>query len=96
MTKPSGRSLPEFVTQKEVTGLQDKHTLTDTANAAVLTDGDACLALLVFSVYGSKPVHFLLIVATEIKRITKDRGIFDYKVDISVSFKFVWTNMEEV
>ena len=59
VTGPSGRGLPEFVIQKEVTAVLEKQALTGTLKAAVLIGDDGCAALLACFVYDSKPVHFL-------------------------------------
>ena len=96
VTRASGRGLPEFIVQKEVNGVQEKQALTSTAKSAVLTGDDACPNLIAFSVYNSKPVHFLSTASTEIKWITKDRKIFDYSVDDCVPMKFLRTNIQEM
>ena len=88
VTRASGRGLPEFVIQKEVTAVLEKQALTGTLKAAVLIGDDECPALLACSVYDSKPVHFLSTAAKEIKWITKDRPVHDYTIDDRVSMFF--------
>ena len=96
VTRASGRGLPEFVIQKEVSGVSWKKAVTGTLKAAVLNGDDECPALIACSVYDSKPVHFLLTAATEIKWLTKDRKIYDYCVEDRVDMKFMRTNMQEM
>lgn len=96
VTRASGRGLPEFVIQKEVTGVLEKQALTGTLKAAVLIGDNKCPALLACSVYDSKPVHFLSTAAKEIKWLTKDRQVHDYTIDDRVSMLFLRTNMQEM
>jgi len=96
VTRASGGGLPEFVIQKEVTGVQEKQSLNGTAKAAVLIGDEACPGLLTCSVYDSKPVHFLSTAVINIKWIIKDWKIFDYSVDDCVPMKFLRTNMQEM
>ena len=60
VTRSFGYILPEFMTQKKVTGLQDKQALTITTKADVLTGDDECSALLAILVCDSKPAPLSL------------------------------------
>ena len=96
VTRASGRGLPEFVVQKEVSGVSQKEAVIGTLKAAVLNGDDECPALIACSVYDSKPVHFLSTAAKEIKWLTKDRKVYDYCVEDRVDMKFLRTNMQEM
>ena len=50
VTRASGRDLPEFVIQKEVSRVSEKEAVTDTLKAAVLTGDDECPGLIACSV----------------------------------------------
>ena len=67
VTRASGRGLPEYVIQKEVTAVREKEKLTGTTKAAILVGDDEYPDMIVFSVHDSKPVNFLSTTATELK-----------------------------
>ena len=96
VTRVSGRGLPKSVIQEPVTTLNELQTLTGTTKAAVIIGDNECPALIAFSVYDSKPVHFLSSIATEIKWLRKDRKIYDYMVDDCVRMNFLRTNFQEM
>ena len=96
VTRVNGRGLPKSIIQEQVTTTNELKTCTGRTKAAVITGDSECPALIAFSVYDTKPVHFLSTVATEIKWVRKDRKIYDYMVDDCVQMNFLRTNMQEL
>ena len=73
--RPSGRGLPECVKQAAVVGNRTLESQArGTTKAAVLKGDNDCADLVDFSVYDSKPVHFLSMACRELrwKRIIKN------------------------
>ena len=64
VTRVSGRGLPKSIIQDQVFTINELKTCTGTTKAAVIVGDSEYPALIAFSVYDSKPVHFLSTVAT--------------------------------
>ena len=89
VTRKSGRGLPSCVLQEELKNQKEAEKVRGLTKAAVL-EGDAeCPNLVAFSVYDTKPVHFLSMSCTELKWIEKVKIVFDKKEEKRVQLRFL-------
>ena len=67
VTRKGGRGIPDCVIHEEVKSQSDQRKVRGTVKAAVLKGDRDCPDLIALSVYDSKPVNFLSMIAEEIK-----------------------------
>ena len=68
------RRLPHFVIQKDVTTKQAKQVARGTVKAGILQKDKKVSNSVAFSVYDTKPVHFMSTTAKSLRWITKKKG----------------------
>ncbi len=73
VARKSGRGLPKVVVQEEIKNAKEAEKVRGTTKAAVLEGDPDCPQLVAFSVYDTKPVHFLSMAATSLKWIEKSK-----------------------
>jgi hypothetical protein len=71
VARKSDRGLPKLFVQEEIKKAKDAEKVRGTTKVAVLEDDPDCPKLVAFSVYDTKPVHFLSMAATSLKWIEK-------------------------
>jgi hypothetical protein len=79
VTRKSGRGLPSCILQEELKNQKEAEKVRGQTKAAVLEGDTECPNLVAFSVYDTKPVHFLSTSCTELKWIEKVKIVFDKK-----------------
>jgi Transposase IS4 len=89
VTRKSGRGLPSCVLQKELKNQKDAEKVRGTTKAAVLEGDERCPNLVAFSVYDTKPVHFLSMSCTSLKWVEKVKVVFDKKTEKRVQMRFL-------
>ena len=87
--RKSGRGLPKCVIQEEPKRKTQQDQLRGTTKAAVLTNDPDIPDLVAFSVYDTKPVHFLSMACTGLKWIEKRKKVFDKETGANVSMAFL-------
>jgi hypothetical protein len=93
--RKSGRGLPNCVIQEEVKNKKEQEKIRGTTKAAVLTDDPECPQMVAFSVYDTKPVHFLSMSCTGLKWIEKKKKVFDKSVNKNVAMSFLRTEVTD-
>jgi hypothetical protein len=93
--RKSGRGLPNCVIQEEVKNKKEQEKIRGTPKAAVLTDDLECPQMVAFSVYDTKPVHFLSMACTGLKWIEKKKKVFDKSVNKNVAMSFLRTEVTD-
>jgi len=71
VARKSEQGIPKCVIQEEPKRKSDQDKMRGTTKAAVLTDDPEVLELVAFSVYDTKPMHFLSMACTALKWIEK-------------------------
>ena len=66
VTRKSGRGIPACVLQEEVKNINQQKLVRGTVKAAILKGDNNCPDLIALSVYDSKPVNFLSMIAEDI------------------------------
>lgn len=89
VTHKSGRGLPSCVLQEEIKNQKEAEKVRGLTKAAVLQGDAACPNLVAFSVYDTKPVHFLSMSCTELKWVEKEKVVFDKKEEKRVKMRFL-------
>jgi hypothetical protein len=89
VARKSGRGLPKCVIQEEPKKKSAQDTMRGTTKAAVLTGDPEVPDLVAFSVYDTKPVHFLSMACTGLKWIEKRKKVFNSKGSKNVSMAFL-------
>ncbi len=79
VTRKSGCGLPSCVLQEELKNQKEAEKVRGLTKAAVLEGNAEYPNLVAFSVYDTKPVHFLSMPSTELKWIEKVKIFFDKK-----------------
>ena len=79
MCRVADRRLPSCVIQQDAKGEKNTEAARGTVRAAVLKDDSKVKDLIAFSVYDSKPVHFLSSAATSLKWLKKTKRVYDTK-----------------
>ena len=77
VTREKYRGMPIFVIQQEDTKKLKKVRRIGTIRAGVIEGETDFPGLACFSIYYTKPVHFLIMASEEIKWITKERDVYD-------------------
>lgn len=77
VARKSGRGLPDLILQQELQNKKEQDKVKGTVRAAVLTGDQDCPSLLAVSVYDSKPVYFLTMVAEKIFWRVMKRSVYD-------------------
>lgn len=95
VTRKSGRGLPSSVVQEEKINKSDQLKVKGTVKAAVLKGDPMCPDLLAVSVYDTKPVHFLTMVAERIEWITKERKVYNPLTNTTEIVKFLRLNVND-
>jgi len=92
--RKEGRGIPPCVLQKEVKRAEQAAVRGKT-KAAVLEGDPDCTDLVAFSVYDTKPVHFLSTACTTLqwKEITKK--VYDKDAGMNVAMKFLCTELQD-
>jgi len=89
VTRKSGRGLPSCVLQEEIKNVKDAEKVRGQTKAAVLEGDPDCPNLVAFSVYDTKPVHFLSMSCTELKWVEKVKLVFDKTEEKRVQLRFL-------
>jgi Transposase IS4/SAP domain len=89
VARKSGRGLPKYVIQEEIKNAKEAEKVRGTTKAAVLEGDPECPNMVAFSVYDTKPVHFLTMAATNLKWVEKCKRVFDKAEQRNVSHKFL-------
>jgi hypothetical protein len=79
VTRKSDQGLPSCVLQEEIKNQKEAEEVRGLTEAAVLQGDASCPNLVAFSVYDTKPVHFLSMCCTELKWVEKEKVVFDNK-----------------
>ena len=94
-TRTKDRGIPQFVIQQEETSKEKMIQTIGTVKAGVIEGDDDCPRLICFSVYDTKPVHFLSMATEELKWLTKERDVYDSENHTKVSMEFHCTIVQE-
>ena len=86
--RKEGRGIPSCVLQKEVKKAEQAAVRGQT-KAAVLEDDPECPNLVAFSVYDTKPVHFLSTACTSVTWKEKTKRVYDKDSGVNVAMKFL-------
>jgi hypothetical protein len=89
VARKSGRGIPKSVIQEEMKKKTDQDRMRGTTKAAVLTNDPDIPDLVAFSVYDTKPVHFLSMACTGLKWIEKKKKVFDSHAQRSINMSFL-------
>jgi len=89
VTCKSGRGLPSYVLQEELKNTKEAEKVRGLTKALVLEGDTECPNLVAFSVYDTKPVHFLLMSCSELKWLEKVKLVFDKKEEKRVQMRFL-------
>jgi len=89
VTRRANRGLPECVVQWEEKTKKKQEQVRGTTKAAVLEGDPECPNLVAFSVYDTKPVHFLTTACTSMKWIEKTKKVWDKDAGINTVLKFL-------
>jgi hypothetical protein len=89
VARKSGRGVPKCVIQEEPKRKTQQDQMRGTTKAAVLTDDPEIQDLVAFSVYDTKPVHFLSMACTGLKWIEKRKKVFERESSTNVSMAFL-------
>jgi hypothetical protein len=76
VARKSGRGLPKSIIQEEAKIKSQQDKIRGTTKAAMLTGDPEVPELVAFSVYDTKPVHFLSMACTGLEWIEKRRRVF--------------------
>ena len=87
--------LPSVVLQKEVTGDRNLERVRGTVKAAVLKEDGKVKDLVAFSVFDSKPVHFLSTAATSLKWKKKVKKVYDSSTNQMQKIEFLRTTLQD-
>ena len=79
------RGLPPCVIMTEKTTDAAKAQARGSVKAAVLKDDAKVKDMVAFSVYDTKPVHFISTAATSLKWVKKQRTVFDTRTNQSIT-----------
>jgi Transposase IS4 len=93
VTRKSGRGLPACVVQQEVNNKRQQMAVRGTVKAAVLKGDRDCPDLLAVSVYDTKPVHFISMIAENIDWIAKCRLVYDAEAAKMMELNYLRLNM---
>ena len=89
VARKSGRGVPKCVIQEEPKRKTLQDQMRGTTKAAVLSDDPDIKDLVAFSVYDTKPVHFLSMACTGLKWIEKRKKVFERESSTNVSMAFL-------
>ena len=89
------RGIPACVLQDKVMSPKDLLAARGTGKAAVLMGNMECLNLVVTSVYGTKPVHFLSMSCGSIKWIVKTRDVYCVDMQKFETIRFLRLNIND-
>ena len=95
VTRNSGRGYPESLLQEEVTNKKYQEKARGAVRSAELVSDKDCLPLVVVSVYDTKPVHFLTMVAENICWEEKEREVYDRVKGAMKDMKFHRLNVND-
>ncbi len=77
VTHRSNQCLPACVVQEEQTNKKKAEKIRGMTKAAVLENDPECPNVVAFSVYDTKPVHFLTTCAEHLRWIEKSKNVFN-------------------
>ena len=89
ITRMSGQGLPSCVLQEELKNEKDAEKVRGATKAAVLTGDPDCPNLVAFSMYDTKPVHFLSTACTSLKWVEKVKRVYDKNEAKTVGMRFL-------
>jgi hypothetical protein len=92
--RKEGRGIPACVLQKEVKR-NEQAAVRGRTKAAVLENDPECKDLVAFSVYDTKPVHFLSTACTNLCWKEKEKRVYDKDAGVNVVMKFLRTEMQD-
>jgi Transposase IS4 len=93
VARKSGRGVPECVLQEEVKNKTEARKVRGTIKAAVLRGDHKCPDLVAVSVYDTKPVHFITMIAEELKWVECERSIYCVETGKVEPMKFLRLNV---
>ena len=93
--RKSSRGLPKSVIQEEIKNTKEQAKVRGTTKAAVLEGDPECPDLVAFSVYDTKPVHFLSMACTSLKWTEKEKRVFDNDAGINVMMRFLCAEVND-
>ena len=91
----SDKGLPSCVIQQEVTGEKKLAKARGTVKAAILKEDSKVKDLVAFSVFDSKPVHFLSTAATSLKWVKKTKKVYDPNTNQMRLIEFLRTTLQD-
>ena len=89
VTRKSGRGLPEYILQEEVSNKKYQEKFRGTVRAAELIGDKYFPSLITVLVYDTKPIHFLTMATESIFWDEKSRYVFDKATNRMVKMKFL-------
>ena len=95
VARKSGRGLPACVLQEEQKNSKEQEKVRGATKAAVLEGDPECPNLVAFSVYDTKPVHFLSMSCTSLKWREKERRVFDQGECRNIIMKFLCAEVND-
>jgi hypothetical protein len=93
VTRRTGRGLPSSVIQNEEKNQKKAEQIRGTTKAAVLEGDPNCPNVVAFSVYDTKPVHFLSTNVTHLRWIEKQKKNYDSAAGQCILMKFLRPNI---
>ena len=88
------RGIPSSVIQDEVHNKKKQIEVRGTVKVAVLQGDKKCPNLVASSIYDTKPVHFLSMVCTEVKWVSKMRQV--YNVDTGMLETMIFLRLNNI
>lgn len=92
VTRKGMRGIPKSVQQQEAKTREEQLAVRGTVKAAVLKNDPKCIDLVASSVYDTKPVHYLSMVAKEIKWVEVSKNVYNVDSGITEKMKFLRMN----
>eukprot|EP00547_Thalassionema_nitzschioides_P014673 CAMPEP_0194238244 /NCGR_PEP_ID=MMETSP0158-20130606/5025_1 /TAXON_ID=33649 /ORGANISM="Thalassionema nitzschioides, Strain L26-B" /LENGTH=863 /DNA_ID=CAMNT_0038972445 /DNA_START=101 /DNA_END=2689 /DNA_ORIENTATION=- len=92
VTRKAMRGLPMHVLQEEAKTRAKQNEVRGTVKAAVLKNDPDCPDLIASSVYDSKPVHYLSMVATDIRWVEVEKTVYNVDTGRSEKLRFLRMN----
>jgi len=81
VARKGNRGIPACVSQQEAISRKDQVKVRGTVKAAVLEGDEGCPNLIASYVCDTKPVHYLSMVSEEVKRIEKEKEVYNVDTD---------------
>lgn len=95
VTRKSGRGVPLSVLQEELVRKKEQEAVRGTVKVSVLKNDPGCPDLIAASVYDTKPVHFISMIAECIQWIVKERLVYNVDTGKSEVLRFLRLNVND-